>query len=137
MNDLSRIQKVVSWILQVIAALILARAAYGKFIGAEMSLFIFEQLSMGTSGRFTIGLIEAFSALMLLTPNVPQIGALLGFGTMCGALLAHTTVLGIDTNGDGGMMVVMMCLVILTTAAIMFIRRRHLPLIGNLQDDEI
>ena len=135
MNGLSRNQKIVSWILQAVAAFILARAAYGKFTGMEMSLFVFERLEMGTSGRFTIGLIEAFAALLLLMPSVPQIGALLGFGTMMGALIAHTTVLGLDTNGDGGMMVAMMGVVVLATSTVMYIRRRDLPLIGRVHED--
>ena len=128
-------QNILSWILQVIAAFILASAAYGKFVGMEPSLFVFEQLQMGPSGRLVIGLIEALAALLLLTPNVPQLGALMGFGTMMGALIAHTTVLGLDTNGDGGMMVAMMGVVVLTTLTVMYIRRRDLPLIGRVLED--
>lgn len=135
MNGLSVRQKIVSWILQVIAALILAHAAYGKFTGTETVVFLFEQLGMGTSGRFLIGLIEAFAVLMLLTPMMPQIGALLGFGTMMGALIAHCTVLGLEVKGDGGMMVAMMCIVVLTTSTVMYIRRKDLPLIGRVHED--
>ena len=46
MNELTRGMKVLSWLFQVIAAFILARAAYGKFIGAEMNVAVFEQLGM-------------------------------------------------------------------------------------------
>ena len=131
MNGLSAGQKTVSWIFQLIAAAILAKASYGKFTGAEMSLFIFDQIEMGAAGRYIIGIVEAFSALLLLTPNIPHIGALLGFGTMMGALIAHLTVLGIDINGDGGLLVMMMGVVIVTTATVMYIRRRDMPMIGR------
>lgn len=131
MNGLSSGQKAISWILQLVAAMILAKASYGKFTGAEMSLFIFEQLDMGAGGRYLIALIEALAALMLLTPVMPHIGALLGFGTMMGAFIAHTTVLGIDTNGDGGLLVMMLGVVVLATGVVMYIRRRDMPMIGH------
>lgn len=109
----------------------MAKASYGKLTGAELSLFIFEQLEMGATGRYAIGLIEAFAALFLLPPNLPHIGALLGFGTMMGAFIAHISVLGVNTNGDGGMLVMMLAVVIMSTVTVMYIRRRDMPMFGR------
>ena len=123
MNNLSSAQKVMSWIFQLIGAGILAMASFGKFRGDEVSQFIFAQTGMGVAGSYVIGIVEGFAALLLLTPNISHIGALIGFGTMIGALIAHATVLGIDVQGDGGLLVGLMSVVILTTASVMYIRR--------------
>ena len=81
--------------------------------------------------RLIIAAIEAIAAFLLLTNSLPQYGAILGFGTMLGALIAHSTVLGIEVNNDGGKMVMLMGVVIISTSIIMLIRRRTLPLIGH------
>jgi len=56
--------------------------------------------------------------------------SILAFGTMIGAFIAHTTVMGIVFNDDGGMLFTMMAVVIILSCIIMYIRRRDLPLIG-------
>jgi hypothetical protein len=82
---------------------------------------------------YLIGVIESLAVLMLLSPNLPHIGAFLGFGTMIGAAIAHVTVLGLGP-GDG-IMVGMLGAVVLLTVGIMFIRRRDMPLIRHTYDD--
>lgn len=124
-------EKIISWVFQIIAAIILAMAAYEKFSGNPLISSVFDQLKMGDPGKKLIGIIEAISAIMLITTNLCHFGALLGLGTMLGALIAHVTVLGISVNNDGGMMVGLMSLNIICCSIIMFIRRRSYPLIGD------
>ena len=124
-------EKIISWVFQIIAAIILAMAAYEKFSGNPLIGSVFDQLKMGDSGKKLIGIIEAISAIMLITTNLCHFGALLGLGTMLGALIAHATILGISVNNDGGMMVGLMSLNIICCSIIMFIRRRSYPLIGD------
>jgi hypothetical protein len=86
---------------------------------------------MEPTGRFIIGTIECVSALMLLTASYAALGALFGFGMMCGAFIAHTSVLGFDVRSDGGLHVVMLATVAVSTAVIVVVRRTTLPLIGS------
>ena len=130
MKELTTTQKVTSFVFQLISALILAKASYAKFTGNEMSISIFSSLGMEET-RLIIATLEGIGALLLVTKNIPQYGAILGFGTMMGALIAHVTVLGLEVNSDGGMMVMLMGVVIISTTVIMWIRRRKLPLIGH------
>jgi hypothetical protein len=124
-------EKIISWVFQIIAAIILGMAAYEKFSGNPLISSVFDQLKMGDAGKKLIGIIEAISAIMLLTTNLCHFGALLGLGTMLGALIAHATILGINVNNDGGLMVGLMSLNIICCSIIMFIRRRSYPLIGD------
>lgn len=131
MNGLSRKNSMISWFFQLIAAAILAKAAYSKFAGSELSVYVFNALEMGAGGRLLIGVIEGVSVLLLLSSSAPHIGALLGFGTMLGACLAHYSVLGLSVQNDGGAMVLMMVIVMISTSLVMYIRRKNLPLIGH------
>jgi hypothetical protein len=132
MNEkLTTKEKIISWIFQIIAAAILALAAYGKFTGEEFGTIVFERIKMGAAGKNLIGVIESLAVFLLLTPNLPHYGAILGFGTMLGALLAHLTVLGIVVNNDGGKAVMMLLTVILSCSVVMYIRRKNLPFIGG------
>ena len=121
----------ISWICQILAALILAMAAWGKITGAEMSVFIFATLNMEPGGRIIIGMLEALAAVMLLTSNIPHYGAILGFGVMIGATLAHISVLGYDVQGDGGRLIILLTIVVVTTLAVMYFHRRKLPFVGK------
>ncbi len=120
-----------SWVFQIIAAGILAMAAWGKITGAEMSVFVFTSLGMEPTGRIIIGMIEGLAALMLITANIPHLGAILGFAVMIGAVFAHISVLGIDVQGDGGMMVMMLGAVIVSTGTVMYLHRKKLPFVGK------
>ncbi len=131
MDELTTREKSISWIFQIIAAAILAMAAYGKFTGEEFGTIVFERIKMGQYGKNLIGVIESTAVFLLLTPNLPHYGAILGFGTMLGALVAHLTVLGIVVNNDGGKAVMMLITVILSCSIVMYIRRKNLPLIGG------
>jgi hypothetical protein len=48
------------------------------------------------------GIIELITGILLLVPSTVFLGALLGIGIMCGAVLSHLTVIGIESNNDGG-----------------------------------
>lgn len=131
MEEPSTKMKMISWLFQIVAAMILAKAAYGKFLALESSVYVFNALDMGASSRILIGVIESISTILLLTSTLPHLGALLGFGVMLGAIIAHGSVLGLQVNNDNGMMVMMMSSVIVSTMIVMYIRRRRLPLIGH------
>lgn len=128
----SALQTRISWVFQLIAALILGNASIQKFLGVEMSVYVFKALDIeGT--RLVIGAIEGVAALLLLT-KAPHWGAILGFSTMLGALIAHISVLGLEVHQDHGALSMMMIGTIVSTAIVLWIRRRSLPLIGHTFD---
>ncbi|AXE18225.1 DoxX family protein [Runella rosea] len=93
---------ILSWLVQIVAAVILLQTLFFKFTGAEESVYIFSKLGVEPYGRIGSGVIELIAGILLLTPRYCWIGAILGLGTMAGAILSHLTVLGIDVLGDGG-----------------------------------
>ena len=130
-ETIAKMTLVFSWVFQILAAAILAMAAIGKITGAEMSVYIFTSLEMEPTGRIIIAMLESLAAIMLLTTNIPHLGAFLGFAVMIGASLAHISVLGIDVQGDGGQLVIRLSMVVIATIAIMYFHRTKLPFVGK------
>jgi uncharacterized membrane protein YphA (DoxX/SURF4 family) len=56
---------------------------------------IFENLGMEPGGRYLIAILELAAALLLLIPFSAPWGAILAWGVMSGALIAHLTKLGL------------------------------------------
>ncbi|MDQ8199605.1 hypothetical protein QEH56_15690 [Pelagicoccus enzymogenes] len=85
---------VCSWIFQVVVALVLGPAVYFKFAGAEAAIQNFTTLGMEPTGRYIVAGLELVAILLLLFPQGVAWGAILGWGLMSGALIAHATELG-------------------------------------------
>ena len=95
-------KNIISWTAQIVAAIILLQTLWFKFSGAEESVYIFSKLGAEPYGRIGSGIIELIAGILLLTSRYNWLGALIGLGTMAGAIVSHLTVLGIDVLGDGG-----------------------------------
>jgi len=91
-----------SWVAQIIAAIILAQTLFFKFSGAPESVALFTKLGVEPYGRYGAGVMELITVILLLIPGRAWLGAILGIMTMGGAIMAHLTILGIESNGDGG-----------------------------------
>lgn len=131
MNELSKGQKIVSWIAQVAAAVILLQTLFFKFTGAPESIYIFEKLGAEPWGRFASGSVELVAGILLLIPATAAVGALLAAGVMVGAILSHLTVLGIEVQGDGGTLFVLALVVFVCGLIVLWLRRRQLPVVGS------
>ncbi len=129
---ITRNLNLVSWILQLIVAVILLQTLFFKFTGAEESVYIFTQLGAEPWGRIGSGVIELIAAVLLLTPRTVTIGAILALGTISGAILSHLTRLGIVVKDDGGLLFVLALVVFVASGLILLIHRRTIPVIGNL-----
>jgi uncharacterized membrane protein YphA (DoxX/SURF4 family) len=90
------------WTAQIIAAIILAQTLYFKFTAAPESVALFTKLGVEPFGRIGAGVMELITAILLLIPRKAWIGAIFGIMTMGGAIMAHLTVIGIESNHDGG-----------------------------------
>lgn len=103
-----------SWVLRIIAAIILLQTLYFKFSGHEESVALFTKLGIEPWGRIGTGLMELIASLLLLIPATVFIGAFLGIGLMAGAIFSHLTILGIESNGDGGQLFIMAVVVLVS-----------------------
>jgi uncharacterized membrane protein YphA (DoxX/SURF4 family) len=100
-----------TWVLRLLAALIMLQTLYFKFTGHEQSVKLFTELGMEPWGRIGTGVLELIASVLLLIPRTTVYGAGLGLGLMAGALFFHLTKLGIVFDGDA---------VLFTYAAITF-----------------
>ncbi len=92
----------ISWILALIAAIILFQTLFFKFTAAPESVYIFSALGVEPWGRIGTGILELITGILLIVPASRHWGALLGAGIMGGAIMSHVFVLGIEIQGDGG-----------------------------------
>lgn len=122
---------VISWMLQVIAAVILAQTLFFKFSGAPESKFIFTTLGVEPWGRVATGLAELVAVLLLLSPRFAVLGAALSVALMFGAIGSHVTKLGIVVQNDGGLLFGLAVTVLLSSAAVLYLRRKQLSLLRD------
>jgi putative oxidoreductase len=119
-----------SWLLQIVVAIILLQTLFFKFTGAEESVYIFSTLGLEPWGRYASGVAELFAAILLLVPGYAPFGALLSLGVISGAIVSHLTKLGIEVKGDGGLLFGLAVTVFIGSLAILIIRRGELPIVG-------
>lgn len=86
------------WVLRIVPAVIIGRAALMKLMADPNAASLFRALDMEPGGRILIGVIELVAVVLLLSSRVSAWGGLLGLGVMCGAVIAHTTVIGFDKH---------------------------------------
>ena len=93
-------ENVQKWVLLGIRALLtvaFASAGIAKLMGVEMMVQTFDAVGFGQWFRYVTGVIELGSAIALWVPSYTAYAAGLLVCTMIGALVAHATVLGLDT----------------------------------------
>ncbi|MDX5321392.1 MAG: DoxX family protein [Bacteroidota bacterium] len=117
-----------SWILGILAALILLQTLYFKFSGAEESIYIFTRVGMEPWGRFGSGIAELIAGILLLLPKTRAYGALIGLGVISGALFFHLTSLGIEVLGDGGMLFLCALIVFVSCLVLLVFHFKQLPI---------
>lgn len=103
---------IITWVLRLLAAVIMLQTLYFKFSGHPQSVALFTQLGMEPWGRIGTGVLELIASILILYPRTTGWGALLGLGLMSGAIFFHLTKLGIVFDGDA---------VLFTYAVIVFI----------------
>jgi hypothetical protein len=138
MNNFSRAQLIVGWLLQLMIAGILLQTLFFKFTGAEESVYIFSTLGRFVGipgvepwGRIGSGVVELIASALLLVPATASIGALIAMGVMCGAIVSHLLVLGIEVKGDGGLLFVLALTACAGSATVLIIRRSQIPILSR------
>jgi uncharacterized membrane protein YphA (DoxX/SURF4 family) len=91
---------VLSWVLRLIAAVILLQTLFFKFTAAPESVYIFAKVGAEPWGRIGSGIVELIAAALLLAPRLNWLGSLIALAVMAGAITSHLTVLGFRETKD-------------------------------------
>jgi len=118
-------KNMLSWLLRIVAAVILLQTLYFKFTGHPESVALFSKLGVEPWGRIGTGVIELVAGILLLIPATVFTGAFLGVGLMSGAILSHLTVLGIKSDNDGGQLFIMAIIVWVICAILLIIYQQQ------------
>jgi uncharacterized membrane protein YphA (DoxX/SURF4 family) len=113
----------ISWTAQIIAAIILIQTLFFKFTAAPESVALFTKLDVEPYGRIGAGIMELITVILLLSPRKAWLGAIFGIMTMAGAIMAHLTVIGIESNGDGGYLFLLALITLTCCLTVAYIRK--------------
>ncbi|MES2409952.1 MAG: DoxX family protein [Bacteroidota bacterium] len=116
-----------TWVVKLIAVIILVQTLYFKFTGAEESVYIFTKLGIEPFGRIGSGIVELIASILILFPRTTLLGALLGAGTMLGAIFSHLFVLGIEVKNDGGELFILAIITLLCCTILILQNRNKIP----------
>jgi uncharacterized membrane protein YphA (DoxX/SURF4 family) len=128
----TRFLEIFTWILRVVAAVIMLQTLYFKFTADPQSVKLFTLLGMEPWGRIGTGIIELIASVLIIIPRTTGIGAVIGLGVMSGAIFFHLTKLGIVFDGDA-VLFIYAILVFVSCAILTFIYRESLLQIINVQ----
>lgn len=108
------------WIVKLTAVIILLQTLYFKFSGAEESVYIFSTLGAEPYGRIGSGIVELIASILILIPRTTILGAVMGVGTMTGAILSHLFILGIEVKNDGGTLFILAIIMFLCCLVLIY-----------------
>lgn len=129
---LSKVLKMFDWTVRIIVAVILLQTLFFKFTGAKESVYIFTTLGAEPWGRIGSGVVELIASTFLLIPRTAAFGAILVFGTACGAIFAHLSRLGftIPAVDDHGELFGLAITIFLGSLVVLYLRRQEIPIVG-------
>jgi hypothetical protein len=125
----------VSWVAQIIVAVILAQTLFFKFTYAKETEFIFRDRG-GRPAATAAGLAELLCVVLLLIPRTAAVGAVLSLVVISGAIMTHLTGLGIAIvdpetgESDGGLLFGLALTVAACSLVVLYLRRSELPWVG-------
>ncbi len=120
-------KSILIWIIKLVAVVILLQTLFFKFTAAPESVYIFTTLGIEPYGRIGSGIVELIASILILIPRTTLLGAILGLGTMAGAILSHVTKLGIEVNNDGGTLFTLAIITFISCAILIFINKEKIP----------
>jgi len=112
-----------TWLLRILAALIMMQTLFFKFTASSESVYIFSTVGMEPWGRIGSGIAELIASILILIPGTTWLGAAIGLAVMTGAIFFHLTKLGIEVQGDGGQLFVYALIVFICCALLLIIYR--------------
>ena len=121
---MKKLQLIVSWMLRIIASIILLQTLFFKFTAAPESVYIFTAVGIEPWGRIATGVAELIAAILLMIPATCVFGAMLSAGLMSGAIFFHVTKIGLVVMNDGGLLFAY-CIIVFTSSVIIFMMHRN------------
>lgn len=121
-----KLKALLSWILRIVAALIMLQTLYFKFTAAPESVYIFSKIGIEPWGRILTGVAELVASVLLLLPATLVIGALLAVFIILGAIVTHVFILGIEVMGDHGQLFTYACIVLVCSCMLLVLHRDQL-----------
>ena len=117
---------ITSWILRFIVAIILLQTLYFKFTAHPDSVHIFSALGVEPWGRVSLGIVELFTAILVLMPKTKVLGMLGSLGIILGAIFSHILVLGFNVGNDGGTLFILAIIVLVATVVFLNMHKNEL-----------
>lgn len=113
-------------ITKLIIVILLLQTLFFKFTGAPESVYIFSELGLEPYGRIGIGIIELLISILIIIPKTTLIGAILGLGTILGAIFSHLFFLGVEIQNDGGLLFILSLIIFFCCLYLIYINRHNL-----------
>ena len=120
------IKTIFTWVLRLLAAVILLQTLYFKFTAKPESVELFTMLGMEPWGRIGTGVAELIASILILIPRTTLLGALMGLGLMAGAIFFHLTKLGVTVGGDA-VLFIYAVIVFVCCLGLIIIYRKNIP----------
>ena len=116
-------------ILKIIGAIIMFQTLFYKFPGAQESVDLFTKLVGENEAymRIGTGILELLATILLFIPRTTWFGAILTIGLMCGAILSHLTILGIEHNNDGGLLFISAIITLISGIVVLLSEKENIP----------
>ena len=124
------IKTIFTWVLRLLAAVILLQTLYFKFTAKPESVELFTMLGMEPWGRIGTGVAELIASILILIPRTTLLGALMGLGLMAGAIFFHLTKLGVNFGGDA-VLFIYAVIVFVCCLGLIIIYRKNIPQLLN------
>jgi hypothetical protein len=132
---------VISWILQLVVAVVLGQTLFFKLTGAEETKALFEVVGGEPALRYLTAIAELAAVVLLLVPRTAALGALLSLGVILPAIGLHLTVLGVSIDPvalehpaleplAGPSLFLLAVVVLAGSIGVLAIRRREIPIVG-------
>ena len=122
--------QILTLVLRIFLALLLSWAGYLKLSSAEVEIELFTTLGMEPIGRYLIGALEVAAAILILLPQSVVYGAVLSWGLMAGAVIAHLTKIGI--TGPSGILFGAAVLALISSTLIIYITRNRIEFLDHM-----
>ena len=97
-----------------------------KFTGHPESVALFTKLGVEPYGRLFTGFVELITGILLLIRRTAWLGALMGIGTMGGAIMSHFFIIGIESAADGGQLFYTACIIALLCSIVLWAYRKEI-----------